>query len=128
MKNIKRILAIVFCSIICFSLCSCNYIDELRSKQAFYDESGNITFRDEVYITLPSCENLKYYTEGYGRVTTEDVPVLLSDNYGQSFSFNKDLSLLRISQASCMLSCVGLSIFVSKIMPPRFSAFQPGLL
>lgn len=100
MKNIKRILAIVFCLIICFSLCSCNYIDELRSKQAFYDESGNITFRDEVYITLPSCENLKYYTEGYGRVTTEDVPVLLSDNYGQSFSFNKDLSLLRISQGN----------------------------
>ena len=55
MKNIKRILAIVFCLIICFSLCSCNYIDELRSKQAFYDESGNITFRDEVYQVSVFC-------------------------------------------------------------------------
>ena len=97
MKNIKRVLAIIFCLVICFSLCSCNYIDEMRLKQAFLEEDGTITFRDEVYITLPECDNLKYYTEGYGRVTTEDVPVLLSDNYGQSFAFNKDLSLLRIS-------------------------------
>lgn len=96
MKNIKRILAIVFCLIICFSLCSCNYIDELRSKQAFYDESGNITFRDEVYKILPSSEYLKYYWSAFGNLTAKDVPVLLSENYKESFSYNNDLSLLSI--------------------------------
>lgn len=97
MKKFKRILALGFVILICVSLCSCNFIDELRSKQAFYDAPDRITFRDEVYIKLPECDNLKYYSEAYGNVTEKDVPVLLSDSYGQSFSFNNDLSLLRIS-------------------------------
>ncbi len=98
MKKFKRILALGFVILICVSLCSCNFIDELRSKQAFYDTPDRITFRDEVYIKLPECDNLKYNAEASGNVTTKDVPVLLSNSYGQHFSFNNDLSLLRISK------------------------------
>ena len=57
-------------------------MDELREKQAFFTENGDIIYGASVYVLLPKSELLQpvydYSTDSQLNVTEKDVPVLLS--------------------------------------------------
>ena len=92
MKNIKKLICVLICIIICFSLCSCGAIDNLRSRQAYYDKDMNIVLGDVIYKQLPPCDdfspNVAYTDSLY--LTTEDVPVLISVFSGNCPDLSED--------------------------------------
>ena len=94
---IKRISALVLAVTLCFALCSCSTIKEMRASQAFYGEGGEIIWGGQVYKPLEISElpeELELYTSGWGSVTANDVPVLLSDVYGTDMYYNHNKTLI----------------------------------
>lgn len=85
-KNSVLILLIISS---CFLFTSCKQLDELKSKQAFInDTSDEITIGGKIYkrIDLPSNTTVMSADAGRLNVTKKDVPVLLST----SFRFAED--------------------------------------
>ncbi len=97
MKNLKKLFAIVLCLIICLSLCSCNFIDNMREKQAYSDDKGNIIYKDKTYKLLSECS---YFNPDFSKnntiyLTEKDVPVLLSRAYGYNRKISNDELFIR---------------------------------
>ena len=96
MKKVIRIIAVAMCvALLGVMLCSCQYLDDMKKNHAVYtdDSKEAIEFKDHIYKGFSMPENIIPITdsEAYGEftyVTTKDVPVLLSEMYGDSFSFD----------------------------------------
>lgn len=84
MKSIKKILCLVLTLLLCFSLISCNRIDEMREMQVHFNDNKNIVYDGHEYMLLPECEafNPKTNFDKYVFLTEKDVPVLLSEMFG----------------------------------------------
>ena len=50
MKTLKRIFLCIICVLMLISVCSCDYIEELKETSARRLENGNIEFDGHVYI------------------------------------------------------------------------------
>ena len=84
MKKILKTVAVILlvCSML-FAVTGCNYIDEMRANQGFWQKDGSILFRGSEYILLPACEQLDpEWDDAWIYITEPDVPVLLSDKFG----------------------------------------------
>ncbi len=95
MKKFKKITAVLLLIVICFSLCSCRELDELRDSQAFFNENG-IIYKDKLYKSVNIAENLNYdYThQEYVNVTDPGVPVLISALISFEYSTNDDETII----------------------------------
>ena len=99
-KTMKRLAAILLASVLSLSLCSCNFLDELRANRA--------VFADEVQSAIEwNGQTYKRY-RGKGpafaismyqqiNVTTPDVPVLLAGMGGKTAGVSKDRSILNLN-------------------------------
>ena len=96
MKMIKRTFALVLLLSLLLSLTGCNWLDEMRQQQAFFD-AGKIVYNGITYQLLPESDTL--YPEldysHYIYPTTPDVPVLLSTIIANEwFYLSKDAAFL----------------------------------
>ncbi len=86
MNKTKRIVALLAVLVLCFSLCGCVDLDELRSRRASVTAEGNIVLGDGTeYKLLPVCEELSpsFYNYDMVYLAEEELPLLLtffSDN------------------------------------------------
>lgn len=94
MKKSARIIALVLSLVtLCLSLSSCDFIDKMRENQGFWNEDGSIKWNGETYKLLPKCEYFAPEVEGSDNViyvTESDVPVLLTNFYGEDFLLSKN--------------------------------------
>lgn len=96
---LKRTLVTVLICLLLASLCSCAALDEMRQKQAFLQENGDISLNGTVYKPLP--EN-PFFSPQVGEtddqtvyLTKPDLPVLLSSiSWEQMLYTDKDRVLL----------------------------------
>lgn len=81
MKKAKRIVALLAVLVLCFSLCGCVDLDDLRNRRASVTAEGSVVLGDGTeYKPLPVCEELspEFYDYQMVYVAPEDVPLLLS--------------------------------------------------
>lgn len=94
MKKFAKIVILCLCTaLLCVSLTGCDFIDEMRECQAFYNEDGNIVLEGNVeYIPIQIPEGLQVSVdyEEMVYVTERDVPVLLSEAFGATYYKSKD--------------------------------------
>ncbi len=95
MKKEIRVFSVVLSLLLCFGLCGCTALDEMRAAQCFRDEGGNILYQDHLYKPLPNDLSVddfvpEFSYDEYLMVTERDVPVLLSGIMGEVFSVSKD--------------------------------------
>ncbi len=96
-KLIKRGAALILFAVLCLSLCSCIDIKEMKASQAFYanNQQTEIIFGGKKYVQAQQWpEELIVDLPNYGRVTKEDVPVLLSDFTGDLMEYNEDKTII----------------------------------
>lgn len=90
MKKYLRIAACIITLLLCaFFVCSCESLDDMRARQGFYDEDGNVILNGVKYIRIEA----DILPSGYGRdvyITESDVPVLLAEKYGDWFMITED--------------------------------------
>ncbi len=91
MRKIVKIIALaVIVVLMSLSLCSCDMLDDLRNKQAFWtDESQNeFVYQGEKYIKVEHSGRDLIFTGEYIdiNITNNDVPVMLSESYEFSTS------------------------------------------
>ncbi len=98
MKQIKRLIALVVAVLLICSLSGCRTLDDMRENHAFWGEGGSIMLGDYIYYPLPECDHFEpmlTYDKRNIRVTTPDVPVLLSSMMGSWCSISEDGMLLQ---------------------------------
>ena len=104
MKRIIRIIALLsVISLLVFTLGSCQYIETLRTHQAFYtDETEReILFEDHIYKIINPGKLNFIYSDFYDYesnffVSQKDVPVLIANNEGDYMNVSSNKSLLSI--------------------------------
>ncbi len=92
-KYIKIIALILSVFTLCTILCSCDAIDEMRDKQAFWQKDGSILYNGNTYVKLPLYTEVNSKDFGYDsyiHVTEKNVPVLLSSEFGSYRNITKD--------------------------------------
>ncbi len=98
MKRIlKRGLSLLVVLLLVLSLTGCQALDDMKAAQAFWLTNGNILYGDVEYRLLPECDVLNPLAgeeTPYVYVTEQEVPVLLSEVYGDSFAVSLDRSIL----------------------------------
>lgn len=85
MKKSTRVFAVLLIVLLCLSLTGCKALDELRQKQGYWQEDGTILWNDVVYKRLETGNtvlNIDETEDVSVNVTKPDVPVLLSDMFG----------------------------------------------
>lgn len=93
MKKRIKLLSMLIVLVMCFSLCGCNALDELRESRAVFTEDGTIVLADgSEYKALPECEELspEIYNGGTVYVVKEDLPLLLTSFSHQSYFKSSD--------------------------------------
>ena len=98
-KYLKLISVLLVALTLCFSLCSCKELDEMREKRA---EWGNeqmtvIKFDGKEYKLLSPCEDLVVDPEkgdNSGYVALEEVPLLLTDQFGRRMKISRDREMI----------------------------------
>lgn len=101
MKKSFRIIALLLAIIlISVSLCSCEWLEEKKANRAVYsDDKREITYQDNVYqvIYADKIDFVSDYSYGWTNpyVTTKDVPLLLTDEYGDPISVLRDGTVIR---------------------------------
>lgn len=101
MKRIlKTTAALALALLLCLTLCSCNYLDDMREARAEMDENGDILFQGKRYCQLDysyedqlSREALLYFPNA-AYLADRDVPDLLLSNFGQTFRCSTDGTVL----------------------------------
>lgn len=98
MKKAKRWIALLVALLMCLSLCGCQALDDMRATHAVYQEDGSILWNGQVYRQLGNVEMrdeiAMVYDHQFINVTTKDVPVLLSDVFGEQYDVCADGTLL----------------------------------
>ena len=92
-KYIKIVLATLLMLCICFSLCSCIELDDLKAQHAVQMSDYEIVLQGKSYIEFADDEieiNMGYDDDEYSycNVTKENVPVLLSSAQGHTAEIN----------------------------------------
>ncbi len=92
MKRIIKSVALLAVSVILtLTLCSCDLIDEKREQHAkWIKKDESFEFCGETYHRVPGTITVNIFSNGYGYLTDANVPVLLSDNRGSRFQYNKE--------------------------------------
>ena len=100
--------AVIFALIICIllSLSSCLAtidLDEMKENHARYEDENHeaIIFRGKRFIlpeAIEAVERVNFTEDGY--ITDPDVPTLLSISHGKYFSYNDQLTFIRVSNES----------------------------
>ena len=102
MKNSFRIIAVLLAVLlISVMFCSCEWLDEKKASRAVYsDDYMEITYQDNVYrlILAGNYSFIADYDYGWNSpyVTTKDVPLLLTDSFGDSMSVMNNGTVLSI--------------------------------
>ncbi|MBQ3284114.1 MAG: hypothetical protein IJH40_00595 [Ruminococcus sp.] len=96
-RTIALLLAVILISV---SLCSCEWLEEKKANRAVYsDDKSEITYQDNVYklILANKIDFVSDYSNGWTNpyVTTKDVPLLLTDEYGDPISVLRDGTVIR---------------------------------
>ncbi|MBR5451910.1 MAG: hypothetical protein IKV36_02820 [Clostridia bacterium] len=98
MKNtVKRLASVLLVIIICFSLCSCSMLDEMKEQQAFFlnDDKTEFVWKGVNYKQIPVNDDIFYNNlQPGGYITESDVPVLLSELYGYYFWVCEPMGLI----------------------------------
>lgn len=90
MKKAKRWTALLLMVLMCLSLCGCQNLEDMRAAHAFWQEDGSIKWNGNVYLPLTGVpEGFLFFYEQTVHVTEPDVPVLLSDTLGESFTVDE---------------------------------------
>ncbi len=88
----KKIISLILCLLMCFSLCSCKKFKELKEKHAVFDQGG-IVYKDVLYKLVPAGNekniNYNYTNQKFLNVTESNVPFLLSMIKDRDFSMNE---------------------------------------
>ena len=98
MKKFKRWIALLVAVLMCASLCGCQMLDNMRANHAVWQEDGTILWNGATYRKLENKGSLaalqvsRDYSTLY--VTEPDVPVLLSEGFGECFDICADGRLL----------------------------------
>lgn len=99
-KYIKIVLATVLMLCICFSLCSCIELDDLKAQHAVQMSDYEIVLQGKSYIKVVKADQLEIdmgYDDdeySYCNVTKENVPVLLSSAQGHTAESNTKKGIL----------------------------------
>ena len=110
MKRFFKLTALVLAVImITVTLSSCRYLDELKENRAVYtdDTYNEISYHGDLYRVLDiDIDNSKTILllkdfDHISSVTTPDVPILLSDMYGDSAYIYNDNTILSVYTSSC---------------------------
>lgn len=104
MKRFFRLSALVIALVLlALTLCSCQYVDDARSHQAFYtdDTKREISYGDHVYKILnPGNRSFvftgTYVDDYFYSVTEKDVPALLARFEGDFIDFNEERTIMRM--------------------------------
>ena len=56
-RNVKPVLVLLMAVGLLLSLCGCSGLENMRNKQAFPGEKGEVLWKGTVYKALPSNEN-----------------------------------------------------------------------
>lgn len=98
MKTCKRWIAVLLAVLMCLSLCGCQALEDMRAAQAVYQEDGSILWNGQVYRMLgDTASRGDIYIVGDNQnvyVTQKDVPVLLSEFFGEPYDVCADGTLL----------------------------------
>lgn len=108
MKKCKRWIAVVLVSVMCLSLCGCQNLEDMRAAHAFWQEDGSILWNGNVYrLMSSSSEKMNILFDNTDIwVTEKDVPVLLSETFGQSCrNSNNGAALVMYGHEGAMLYC-----------------------
>lgn len=91
-QYIKKILCVVIIAALSYSLCSCKYIDELRTQHGIYtsNKRDEISLNGNKYILMQTDILITSTTYKNINVTESNVPVLLSTEYGDYFDLSKN--------------------------------------
>ena len=85
MKKCKRWIAVLLISVMCLSLCGCQDLEDMRAAHALLQEDGSIKWNGNVYrlMTISPEKTGILFADNNVWVTEKDVPVLLSEQFGQ---------------------------------------------
>ena len=95
-KSIRSLSLILSLLLLCMALTACNPVPEMRAHHGTWNEDGSISFHGKTYLQLPFCDELDPLTD-YGDniwITAPDVPVLLSNRFGERFYLSMDQNFL----------------------------------
>lgn len=110
MKKYLKI-TLVFCLIFVLTalLCGCEMLDEMRASQGFYKGEDTVVFGDDEYkyLTTRDTDMDPFYgNSDWIQITDEDVPVLLSDMFGDGASISEDKKFIGTADAIyCRTDC-----------------------
>lgn len=91
MKRFKKLVALALAVLLCVSLCGCQELEDMRAAHAFLQEDGTIQWNGSTYRQLENVpEGFQFYGGNRVLVTLPDVPVLLSEAFGENFYADKD--------------------------------------
>ncbi len=91
MRKIKSLVALALAVLLCLSLCGCQALEDMRAAHAFLQEDGTVLWNGNTYRRLENMpKGFQFYGDKRVVVTLPDVPVLLSEVYGENFSADKD--------------------------------------
>ena len=95
-KKGKRWIAALLMVLLCLSLCGCQKLEDMRAKHAVWQEDGSILWDGNMYrpLTAFSEKTGLILEDGVIRVTEADVPVLLSDEFGEYCRVSRSGALL----------------------------------
>ena len=87
MKKYKKWIASLLVAVLCLSLSGCKDLEEMRAEHAVWQEDGSILWNGCVYREVEDSSAWEKFGFVYDYitiyVTEEDVPVLLSDWFGE---------------------------------------------
>lgn len=110
MKKYLKI-TLVFCLIFVLTalLCGCDMLDEMRASQAFYKGENTVVFggAEYKYLTTRDTEMDPFFGEtDWLQITEDDVPVLLSDMFGDGATISEDKKFIGTAGAIyCRADC-----------------------
>ena len=107
-KSIRSLSLILSLLLLCMALTACNPVPEMRAQHGTWNEDGSISFNGKTYLELPYCEELDPISDYEDSIwiTAPDVPVLLSDGFGERFNLSNDECFLIKYAGSGSAYCV----------------------
>ena len=98
MKNLKRMIAAVLLCAVALSCVGCVNLDELKAHHAIWKDEAQTTLElnGETYKKMPVNNYFEIweYDSANVFITTEDVPVLLAEQFGTRMNLSKDHTIL----------------------------------
>lgn len=98
MKRMKKLIAALLLCVLVLSCAGCANLDEMKASHAIWKDEDQtaLELNGETYKRLPANNYFEIweYADEYVFVTAEDVPVLLSEQFGTRMAIGKDHIIL----------------------------------